>query len=164
MYYRVEYTHIAVLRKDSPDPYAGFHGIPNPNHSALTPSKMFREFLVPTAHSDPIRSHIDSLFSMIRVIFPFLLIYLTSVFSLESISVKNMSKSKVCAVFGYGPGLGAAVARKWSKEGFSVALMSRTLDKVKVRGIVSVVPEMDCLLLLGLGESLSVSRYLSRSF
>ena len=75
-----------------------------------------------------------------------------------------MSKSKVCAVFGYGPGLGAAVARKWSKEGFSVALMSRTLDKVKVRGIVSVVPEMDCLLLLWLGESLSVSRYISRSF
>ncbi|CAB9508500.1 Diacetyl reductase [(S)-acetoin forming] [Seminavis robusta] len=42
-----------------------------------------------------------------------------------------MSASKVCAVFGYGPGLGAAVARKWSKEGFQVAIMSRSLDKVK---------------------------------
>lgn len=39
--------------------------------------------------------------------------------------------SKVCAVFGFGPGLGTAVARKWSKEGFSVALLSRTLDKVQ---------------------------------
>lgn len=38
---------------------------------------------------------------------------------------------KVCAIFGYGPGLGAAIARKWSKEGFSVAIMSRTLEKVK---------------------------------
>jgi NAD(P)-dependent dehydrogenase (short-subunit alcohol dehydrogenase family) len=41
------------------------------------------------------------------------------------------SAAKVCAVFGYGPGLGAALAKKWSKEGFSVAIMSRTLDKVK---------------------------------
>jgi len=40
---------------------------------------------------------------------------------------------KVCAVFGYGPGLGAAVAKKWSNEGYKVALLSRTLDKVKVR-------------------------------
>lgn len=39
--------------------------------------------------------------------------------------------SKVCAVFGYGPGLGAAVARKWSKEGFQVAILSRTLEKVQ---------------------------------
>lgn len=43
-----------------------------------------------------------------------------------------MAPSKVCAVFGYGPGLGAAMARKWSKEGFQVAIMSRSLDKVKV--------------------------------
>jgi NADP-dependent 3-hydroxy acid dehydrogenase YdfG len=41
------------------------------------------------------------------------------------------SAAKVCAVFGYGSGLGAAVARKWSTEGFSVAIMARTLDKVK---------------------------------
>lgn len=42
-----------------------------------------------------------------------------------------MATSKVCAVFGYGPGLGSAVARKWAKEGFSVAIMSRTSEKVK---------------------------------
>ena len=39
--------------------------------------------------------------------------------------------SKVCAIFGYGPGLSASIARKWSQEGFSVALLSRTLDKVQ---------------------------------
>lgn len=42
-----------------------------------------------------------------------------------------MSVSKVCAVFGFGPGTGAATARKWAKEGFKVALLSRKLDKVK---------------------------------
>jgi NADP-dependent 3-hydroxy acid dehydrogenase YdfG len=46
-------------------------------------------------------------------------------------SAESMTTPKVCAIFGYGPGLGAAVARKWSKEGFSVAIMSRTLDKVQ---------------------------------
>jgi NAD(P)-dependent dehydrogenase (short-subunit alcohol dehydrogenase family) len=38
--------------------------------------------------------------------------------------------SKICAIFGYGPGLGAACARKWASEGFKIAIMSRTLDKV----------------------------------
>jgi len=42
----------------------------------------------------------------------------------------NMSPG-VCVIFGYGPGLGAAVARKWSKEGFKVALLARSMDKVK---------------------------------
>jgi NADP-dependent 3-hydroxy acid dehydrogenase YdfG len=42
-----------------------------------------------------------------------------------------MSISKVCAVFGFGPGVGAAVARKWSSEGFQVALLSRKLEKVQ---------------------------------
>lgn len=42
-----------------------------------------------------------------------------------------MSASKVCAVFGFGPGIGAAAARKWSAEGFKVALLSRTLEKVQ---------------------------------
>lgn len=42
-----------------------------------------------------------------------------------------MSASKVCAVFGYGPQLGAAAARKWSKEGYKVALMSRKLEKLR---------------------------------
>jgi len=45
--------------------------------------------------------------------------------------------SKVCAVFGYGPGVGAAVARKWAKEGYAVAIMARSLDKLKVRTCTS---------------------------
>ncbi len=55
-------------------------------------------------------------------------------------SVETMSTSKVCAIFGYGPGLAAAVARKWSMEGFSVAVMSRTLDKVKEAE--SIIPNL----------------------
>jgi len=44
----------------------------------------------------------------------------------------SAAASKVCAVFGYGPGLGAALARRWaSKEGYKVALCSRSLDKVQ---------------------------------
>lgn len=41
------------------------------------------------------------------------------------------SSAKVCAIFGFGPGVGAAAARKWSSEGFKVALLSRTLEKVQ---------------------------------
>lgn len=41
------------------------------------------------------------------------------------------TKLPVCAVFGFGPGLGGAVARKWSREGFQVAILSRSLDKVQ---------------------------------
>ena len=41
-----------------------------------------------------------------------------------------MSTGKVCAVFGFGPGIGSATARKWSSEGFKVALLSRNLEKV----------------------------------
>ena len=43
----------------------------------------------------------------------------------------TMSASKVCAIFGFGPGVGAACARKWSSEGYKVALMSRKLEKVQ---------------------------------
>ena len=49
-----------------------------------------------------------------------------------------MSTSKVCAIFGFGPGLGAAAARKWSAEGFKVAILSRTLEKVQ--GAESSIP------------------------
>merc|ERR1719491_695894 len=38
--------------------------------------------------------------------------------------------SKVCAIFGFGPGIGASVARKWSTEGYKVALLSRTMEKL----------------------------------
>lgn len=42
-----------------------------------------------------------------------------------------MSVSKVCAVFGFGPGLGKATACKWAAEGFHVVLLSRSLEKLK---------------------------------
>lgn len=36
----------------------------------------------------------------------------------------------VCAIFGFGQGIGAAVARKWSNEGFQVAILSRSMEKL----------------------------------
>ena len=38
--------------------------------------------------------------------------------------------SKVCVVFGFGPGTGAACARKWIKEGFKVAIVARNREKL----------------------------------
>ena len=40
------------------------------------------------------------------------------------------SKGAVCAIFGFGPGIGAAVARQWSKKGYQVAILSRSLEKL----------------------------------
>lgn len=40
------------------------------------------------------------------------------------------STKGVCAVFGFGPGIAAAVSRKWSREGYKVAIMSRSLEKL----------------------------------
>ena len=37
---------------------------------------------------------------------------------------------KVCALIGYGPGIGAAAAKRWSQGGFAVALVSRTKEKL----------------------------------
>ena len=43
--------------------------------------------------------------------------------------------TKVCAVFGYGPGLGAAAARKWASEGFQVRLHDDDVeDTIMVMG------------------------------
>jgi len=42
----------------------------------------------------------------------------------------SSAATKVCAVFGYGPKLGAAVARKWSSEGYKVAVMARSTEKL----------------------------------
>ena len=39
--------------------------------------------------------------------------------------------SKVAAVIGYGAGIGHSVAKKWSAEGFRVALVSRTAAKLE---------------------------------
>jgi NAD(P)-dependent dehydrogenase (short-subunit alcohol dehydrogenase family) len=37
---------------------------------------------------------------------------------------------KVAAILGVGPGLGAAVARRFTREGFAVALMARKAESV----------------------------------
>jgi NAD(P)-dependent dehydrogenase (short-subunit alcohol dehydrogenase family) len=42
-----------------------------------------------------------------------------------------MSETKVAVVAGVGPGLGGAVARRFAKGGFAVALMSRTEEKLE---------------------------------
>jgi len=42
-----------------------------------------------------------------------------------------MATSGVCAVLGFGPGIGAAVARRFSAGGFKVALVSRTREKIE---------------------------------
>lgn len=42
-----------------------------------------------------------------------------------------MSKRPVIAVVGAGPGIGEAVARKFVSEGFTVALLARTEDKLR---------------------------------
>ncbi len=39
-----------------------------------------------------------------------------------------MTKKKVCAVVGVGPGNGAALSRRFAKEGFAVALLARTTE------------------------------------
>ena len=56
------------------------------------------------------------------------LLYLTI---MAAAATTTKALSKVCAVFGYGPGVGASVARKWSAEGFSVALLSRKMEKLE---------------------------------
>ena len=38
---------------------------------------------------------------------------------------------KVCVVFGFGPGIGAACARRWINEGFKVAIVSRNIEKLQ---------------------------------
>lgn len=44
--------------------------------------------------------------------------------------VSLANAAKVCAVFGFGPKIGASVARKWASEGYKVAIMSRSLEKL----------------------------------
>eukprot|EP00127_Corallochytrium_limacisporum_P001896 Clim_evm51s88 gene=Clim_evmTU51s88 len=42
-----------------------------------------------------------------------------------------MSVARTCVVCGVGPGLGAALARRWAKEGYKVALCGRTEANLK---------------------------------
>ncbi|SDL97970.1 Short-chain dehydrogenase [Catalinimonas alkaloidigena] len=39
--------------------------------------------------------------------------------------------SPLCAIVGVGPGVSLAVARRFAREGFSIALMARTLNRVE---------------------------------
>lgn len=48
----------------------------------------------------------------------------------NSTSTINMSTSKVAAIFGAGPGNGAAFASRLLKEGYNVAVLSRSLDSI----------------------------------
>lgn len=41
-----------------------------------------------------------------------------------------MNQSKVAAIMGVGPGLGAAIAHRFAREGFTVAMMARSEDKL----------------------------------
>ncbi|MCC5602121.1 SDR family NAD(P)-dependent oxidoreductase [Nostoc favosum] len=39
--------------------------------------------------------------------------------------------NKICAVVGVGPGLGFAIAKKFGREGYQIALLARRLDKLE---------------------------------
>jgi len=68
-------------------------------------------------------------FSKTSVWIIFSCFYIASIID-SSYSLKMTSSSKVCAVFGFGPKIGASVARKWSSEGYKVAIMSRSMEKL----------------------------------
>jgi len=42
-----------------------------------------------------------------------------------------MAAQKVCVVFGFGPGVGAACARRWIEGGYKVAILARKMDKLQ---------------------------------
>src|SRR5512140_3452660 len=43
----------------------------------------------------------------------------------RALPLRAMTTTKVAAVFGVGPGLGASVARRFAREGYAVALLAR---------------------------------------
>jgi NADP-dependent 3-hydroxy acid dehydrogenase YdfG len=43
----------------------------------------------------------------------------------------NVQKKPVIAVVGAGPGIGEAVARRFTTEGYVIALLARTEDKLQ---------------------------------
>ena len=42
-----------------------------------------------------------------------------------------LTKKQVCAVVGVGPGNGSAIARRFAREGYAVALLARTTDATR---------------------------------
>lgn len=43
---------------------------------------------------------------------------------------------KVCAVIGVGPGIGAALARRFADDGYAVALLARSTTKTDRKSVV----------------------------
>lgn len=74
--------------------------------------------------SVPVSSH-QSLLGLSFLFFILLTLHFHSIVAMAA------TTNKVCAVFGYGAGVGASVARKWASSGYSVAIMSRNLEKVQ---------------------------------
>ena len=49
-----------------------------------------------------------------------------SIIKTLNISIQKLTMAqKVCVIFGFGPGIGAACARRWINEGFKVAIIAR---------------------------------------
>mmetsp|Transcript_11784 Transcript_11784/g.26032 ORF Transcript_11784/g.26032 Transcript_11784/m.26032 type:complete len:254 (+) Transcript_11784:2-763(+) len=49
----------------------------------------------------------------------------------QATSVLSIAMSKLCAVIGIGPGIGENTAKKFAAEGYAVALMSRTVERIQ---------------------------------
>ncbi len=49
----------------------------------------------------------------------------------DKVKKEEMMQNKVCVIIGVGPGNGAAFASRFSKEGYSLALLSRSVDFIK---------------------------------
>lgn len=71
-----------------------------------------------------------------------------------------MAVRKVCVVAGVGPGIGAAVARRFAREGYAVALMARQSEVlehiasgIKAKGGVAQAISVDLLDRAALGEA-----------
>merc|ERR1712224_1085423 len=62
----------------------------------------------------------------------------------KAYSVEMASVSRLCVVVGVGPGIGGAVARKFAKEGWNVAVVARTQETVDQH--VADLNQLNCLL------------------
>merc|ERR1712004_863164 len=51
--------------------------------------------------------------------------------SLEQVGRFARMAARVCVVVGVGPGLGMSCVRQWAKEGYKVAMVSRTASKLE---------------------------------
>jgi NADP-dependent 3-hydroxy acid dehydrogenase YdfG len=65
---------------------------------------------------------------VVRLILASLFTFTTS----SNIEAMSTVSGKVCAIFGFGPGVGTACAKKWASKGFKVAIMARSMDKLEL--------------------------------